>query len=138
MVGIVLAVIFGTAAWIDPYDEEGNALPLGSHTQLGLSQCTFERMTGKPCASCGMTTSFSLLMHGDLLNSLRANWAGTLLAVASLMTMGWALVSGLRGRALWFYPRERVPVIVFGGIGVIALVRWAFIMGEPTLIGLFD
>lgn len=137
LVAVGLAGVFSIAAWIQPYDEQGNAMPLGSHTQLGLSRCTFERMTGKPCASCGMTTSFSLLMHGDPRNSLRANWVGTILAVTCLLTMAWALISGLRGRPFWAYPRERFFVLVFGGIGAVALMRWAFMMSEPYLSDLF-
>ena len=48
-------------------------------------------MTGVPCPSCGMTTSFALLLHGDIANSLRANAVGTLLAVFCLVLIPWSL-----------------------------------------------
>ncbi|MCU0218495.1 DUF2752 domain-containing protein, partial [Mycobacterium tuberculosis] len=60
-----------------------------------------QEMTGKPCPACGMTTSFSLLMHADVPNSLRANWVGTLLCATILLIAPWAAVSAVRGRLLW-------------------------------------
>src|SRR5215475_13498262 len=71
-----LLAVFVVAIWIQPYDEEGHAELLATHRQLGLPECSFKVMTGKPCPSCGMTTSFALLVRGDLANSARANWVG--------------------------------------------------------------
>src|SRR5947208_1542702 len=79
-----LALVFGIAAWLNPYDELGLPRRMGTHLQMGLPPCTFREMTGVPCPSCGMTTSFALLMHGDVVNSLRANAVGTLLALFCL------------------------------------------------------
>ena len=64
---------------------------MATHTQLGMPPCNFVVMTGKPCPACGMTTSFALLVRGDVRASLRANWAGTLIAVL------WAVDDGLGG-----------------------------------------
>lgn len=52
--GSVLAV----ARWLEP-----SALGHSTHTQLGLSECTFLALTGYPCPMCGATTTFSLLAH---------------------------------------------------------------------------
>src|SRR5258708_35401305 len=76
-----LAAVFVTARSINPYREDGSAQRMATPRQLGLPPCTFAEMTRVPCPACGMTTSFALLMHGDLLNSARANWVGTLLAL---------------------------------------------------------
>ena len=35
----------------------------GTHTQLGLSDCSFLVLTGAPCPMCGATTTFTLLAH---------------------------------------------------------------------------
>src|SRR5437879_1484985 len=58
-----LLAIFAVALWIQPYHEEGHAVLLATHRQLGLPECAFKVMTGKPCPSCGMTTSFALLVR---------------------------------------------------------------------------
>src|SRR5438094_461820 len=80
-IAIGLVSVFGIAAWLNPYDEAGRARRSETHLQIGLPACSFRALTGVPCPSCGMTTSFALLMHGDLANSLRANAVGTLLAI---------------------------------------------------------
>src|SRR5579875_1177951 len=84
-----LSAVFAVACWLDPYDDDGSPRTLATHQQLGLPPCTFYFVTGLPCPACGMTTSFALLMHGDLRNSLRANAVGTLLAGFCLLLIPW-------------------------------------------------
>src|SRR2546429_8746037 len=69
-VAIGLVALFAAAVWIDPYGPDGRSLRMGTHAQLGLPPCNFLRLTGYPCPSCGMTPSFALLAHGDVVNSL--------------------------------------------------------------------
>lgn len=90
-----LTVVFALAWWLKP-DPRG----LGTHQQLGLPPCSFHWVTGLPCPSCGMTTSFSHLMHGDVRESLKANPVGTLLAGLCLAAIPWCVLSGLLGRRL--------------------------------------
>lgn len=47
--------------------------------------CTWRRLTGLPCPGCGLTRSFVLLAHGQVLAAFRANLLGPLvfLLVAS-------------------------------------------------------
>src|SRR4051812_36259079 len=91
-IAAALAAVFGVAVWLDPYDAEGKAKLIETHRQLGLPECTFKALTGKPCPSCGMTSSFALLVHGDVANSFRANEVGTLLALFLLVVLPWSLV----------------------------------------------
>jgi hypothetical protein len=128
IVGVLIA-LFVVAARLDPYGPDGRPLTIGTHRQLGLPPCNFQRLTGLPCPSCGMTTSFALLMHGDLAASLRANAVGTLLALCLLGLIPWSLMSALRGRWLWvrrLEPWLLRSVIVFAGL---ALLRWAVVLG---------
>jgi hypothetical protein len=87
-IAAVLITVFSVAIYLNPYTEEGDAMRMETHRQLGLPECTFKGVTGKPCPSCGMTTSFALLIRGDVWNSIQANFVGTgdvLLAVDSLV-----------------------------------------------------
>src|SRR5689334_8800203 len=76
-IGGLLAGVFGIAFWLNPYGPDGAPKTMATHTQLGIPPCSFVVLTGKPCPACGMTTSFALLVRGDVAASLRANWAGT-------------------------------------------------------------
>lgn len=86
--------LFATAGRLTP-DPRG----FGTHEQLGLSPCAILRLTGRPCPTCGMTTSFAWLTRGDLARSWRANPAGPLAAIASAALVPWLLAAAAAGRA---------------------------------------
>lgn len=124
-VGFALAgmVVFGIAAYLNPYDEYGRARTHGTHRQLGLPACTLKSLTGVGCPSCGMTTTFSLLMHADPAAAWQTNWAGCIVALlAAAGTVWFTLVAaGLPpGR---FTADEVVKVTATGGMAL-ALLRW--------------
>jgi hypothetical protein len=128
-IALGLVTVFGIAAWLDPYDAQGKALRSETHLQIGLPPCSFRYLTGLPCPSCGMTTSFALLIRGDVANSLRANAVGTLLAVFSLAVVPWSLASALCHRPLFVASLERAgtwTVVVFV---VLLLTRWLVVLG---------
>ena len=56
---------------------------VGTHTQLGLGECTFLRTTGLPCPMCGMTTTFTHMAHFHWIDGLLTQPFG---AVLFLMT----------------------------------------------------
>jgi len=128
-----LLAVFWLARWkLNPYDAEGVPNRLETHTQLGLPPCTFKVLVHKPCPSCGMTTAFSLLAHGDLANSLAANWVGTLLALFCLVLLPWAVASLVRRRTLWIRSLERgLSCVVFVFLALM-LIRWAIVLGHGT------
>ncbi|MFL5330898.1 MAG: DUF2752 domain-containing protein [Gemmataceae bacterium] len=130
-----LVGLFVLARRIAPYDASGQPLSLGTHRQLGLPPCQFMVLFGRPCPTCGMTTSFALLMHGDLIGSLRANFAGTLLAIVLVVFIPWTAVSALRGR--WVVVQAAEWWILTGIIGAVglAVIRWAIVVGVPWLFG---
>lgn len=98
LVPIVLLIV----AWRLTPDPSG----LGTHQQLGLMPCTMRQMFGIRCPSCGMTTSWSYFMRGDVLSALRANTGGTLLAIVAAVGGPWLIASGVRGRWIGGEPSE--------------------------------
>jgi hypothetical protein len=123
-----LAAVFAVALWLDPY-EGGSPRRMETHRQLGLPPCTFYRMTGIPCPSCGMTTSFALLVRGDVGNSLRANAVGTLLAAFCLLLIPWCLAAVATGRTPFVRSLERALTVVVLTFLTLMLVRWAAVVG---------
>jgi hypothetical protein len=128
-----LTAIFITAWKLNPYDDSGQALKMETHTQLGLPPCRFVTLFGKPCPSCGMTTSFSLLMHGDIGGSLQANWVGTLLAISWLALIPWSVLVSFRGKYLWIRSLEKASYIAVLIFTLLMLVRWGIVLLELWL-----
>jgi hypothetical protein len=128
-VALGLSAVFAVAIWLNPYNDDGSPRRMATHRQMGLPPCTFYATTGLPCPSCGMTTSFALLMHGDLVNSLRANAVGTLLAGFCLLLIPWCLVSAVRQRTLFVHSLERTLTFVVLSFLSIMLLRWAVVLG---------
>jgi hypothetical protein len=123
-----MALVFFLATRVQPYADDGTPLRMASHKSLGMPACRFQEMTGLPCPSCGMTTSFALLVRGDVINSLRANWVGTGLAVFCLLFIPWSLVSVARGRFLWVRNVEGALAFLVGAFTVLMLGRWGIVL----------
>lgn len=129
-VALVLGGVFAAALWIRPYDETGAPLTMASHTQLGMPPCNFVELTGKPCPSCGMSTSFALLVRGDVRASLRANWVGTVICVLWAGALVWAAAGAVKGRIV-LIPSHRLEAALTVLVGVVLalmLSRWAAVL----------
>ncbi|MBX7106100.1 MAG: DUF2752 domain-containing protein [Gemmataceae bacterium] len=135
LMAAALAGVFVVASRIRPYDASGAPLTMATHTQLGMPECNFVRMFGRPCPTCGMTTSFALLVRGDLAASFRANAAGTMMALGAMGLVLWSAVAALRGA--WPLRKWIEPYIVWGLIATVllAVVRWIVVVGIPWLSG---
>ncbi len=125
-----LGGVFVIARLLNPYEADGTPRRQGTHQQapLGLPPCTFHEKTGYPCPSCGMTTSFALLVRGDVKNSLRANAVGTLLAVVCAGLIPYVLHFVIRKRPLLGLSLERVltwVVLLFLGL---MMLRWVVVL----------
>ncbi len=121
------AIVFAIALGLDPY-QGGRVWLEETHTQLGMPICSFRKLTGQPCPSCGMTSSFALFVRGDLLHSLQANAAGTLLATLSLLFIFWGLMTAVAGRMLWLHSWERIVVWLVLLFVAVMLVRWGIVL----------
>ena len=97
----------------------------GTHQQLGLPACTFNRVFGYRCPSCGMTTSWAHLVRGRVIRAVRANAGGTLLGVIAMIAGPWALVSGCYGRWVVRLPSQWTAVTLAIAIVLITLIDWS-------------
>ena len=137
LVGIVIGLVgvFVIAIRLDPYQDDGLPRVMATHQQLGLPPCTFLEVTGVPCPACGMTTSFSLLIRGDVMNSLRANWVGTLLASFCLALIPWGVYAIVRARSLFVRSLEKALIGVVITVLVLAMLRWAVVVALLRFYG---
>jgi len=124
MFALLGCLVFAMAAALSPYDNNGRPLTHGTHRQLGLPPCSLKLLTGFPCPSCGMTTSISLFMHGDLAAAWRVNWAGVVVAFLGLASTAWlfAIASGLFRHSGSI--DDVIKWLALAG-GITALVRWS-------------
>jgi len=113
-------LVFAVAAILSPFDNDGLPLSHGTHRQLGLPPCAVKMLTGFPCPSCGMTTSISLVMHGDFVAASEANWAGLVVAGLGLITTAWL-----------FSVAAGIPSGIFT---VDNVIKWLTITGASTAL----
>lgn len=103
---------------------------LGTHEQLGFPACSFRRITqGLPCPSCGMTTSWSYLLHGQPIRALSANIGGTLLAIFAAVAGPWMIGTAIRARPLFRPPTELQTVSGVILLILLTLGQWAWRVG---------
>jgi hypothetical protein len=120
-IGLGLVFLLAVAAMLKP-----SPYQLGTHRQLGLPPCSFLVLFGVPCPTCGMTTAWAHLMHGEMIRAFQANISGVLLAVLSIAAAPWLMISAAWGRWLIWRPNGSVVGYVSGAIIAIALVQWGF------------
>lgn len=98
----------------------------GTHTQLGLPPCPSVLLFHRPCPGCGLTTSFTALIHGDLPFAFHAHPLGPVLYLG-LTAWAWLGIYGfmknlrLDGSGKIFNRVVAAFAIVFFTFGA---VRW--------------
>jgi hypothetical protein len=73
----------------------------GTHEKLGMRPCMPMELWNVPCPGCGVTTSVTHAMNGDLPGSLRVQPFGLVVVLGVLAFFAWALLGHLRGRDRW-------------------------------------
>jgi hypothetical protein len=115
----ILIGLFATAGRLSP-DPRG----FGTHEQLGLSPCAILRLTGRPCPTCGMTTSFAWLVRGEPGRAWRANPAGLVAAVVGAGLVPWLLLVAATGRAPGRRPVGATLMALAVLVAALAVVAW--------------
>jgi hypothetical protein len=98
----------------------------GTHRVLGLPECGMLKMTGKPCPTCGVTTSFVLAAHGRFAESLVNQPFGFVLfwvVGGSLVGLVAALV---RGRSVQPFFVRVSPMVILLALSALLLVSWMY------------
>ncbi len=115
------ATLLVVSAWLTP-DPSG----MDTHTQLGLPKCGWPTSYGIPCPTCGMTTSFALLVRGSFIDAFATQPLGAMLALMTIAALIWgiaALITGRRWRVNFY--RCTPGRIIFGGV-LTVLAAWGY------------
>ncbi|MFG0251514.1 MAG: DUF2752 domain-containing protein [Phycisphaerales bacterium JB038] len=98
----------------------------GTHEQIGLPPCGFLTVTGKPCATCGMTTAFAYAAEGKLITAFLTQPMGlalALLAATAVWAGGYAALTGAPIQRL--YAPLLKPRVVWA-IVLLFLAAWGY------------
>ena len=123
LLGIALLAIAGTAALgllVEP-DPRG----FGTHEQLGMAPCRTMDLVGIPCPGCGVTTSVSLLWHGEPWASFLNQPFGFLLGLLVPLIASLAIYRHLRGADLYADALKigwGKPLLGFASVMVVAWI----------------
>lgn len=97
-----------------------------------VSTCTFRRVTGYPCATCGGTRAAERLLRGDLFGAIAFNPLATFIVIATPLLLLWWIAVPTPPPPPATTPRKRrVPVwaavlIVVGVVGA----NWAYVLSR--------
>lgn len=131
LVALSCLTILAVAVWLRP-DPRG----YGTHEAiLGAWPCGFILTTGLPCPTCGMTTSFALLMHGRPIDAFVAQPAGAALCLATIAAAIVSIYIAASGRAPLVNWERLGPIRLTLGFGLLLLAGWGFKMAYGMLAG---
>lgn len=106
----------------------------GTHTQLGLPPCPSVVLFDRPCPGCGLTTSWTAFMHGDVLRSFVIHPIGPLLYLGftfSAFLAGYGFLRMLRIRTEQRLINQVLTVVLVGFLAF-GVVRFTFFpMNSP-------
>ena len=129
-VGLCCGGVLGVGAWLRP-----DARGYGTHEALGIPPCSFMLNTGLPCPTCGMTTAFSLLLHGHPAKSFMVQPAGFAMCIGALALMVIAFHAAARGYFVQPNWARLGPVRVSISLGLLLLGGWGFKMAMGLWTG---
>ncbi len=100
--------VLGVARVLQP-----SASGVGTHEQLGLPPCFFLRLTGWPCPSCGLTTSFAYAVRLGFRAALIAQPFGLVLFLLVCLSIPLAGYLAYRRVPIetWLYGRWSNPAL---------------------------
>jgi hypothetical protein len=101
-----------------------NERGFGTHEQLGLRPCTVQVTFGIRCPSCGMTTAWSHMVRGRIVQSFLCNVGGALACIVVMICVPYFLVSGVRGRWIVRPPTDWALATMSTAFVAVTLADW--------------
>ena len=124
LLAIVCASVLAAARYVQP--EAGG---IGTHEQLNLPACGFYERTGYPCITCGMTTSFSHMVRGEVWGSFMVQPAGAIAALICILLVfvgGYVVVTGRDLDKYIFQLEMKWFILLLWFVGIM-LVSWGWL-----------
>ena len=97
--------------------------------------CSFRRLTGIPCAGCGLTRSVVLLLHGRLADSLAAHPFGPIVMALALLQIPPRLSRALGRGEAWTGRWDRLWAVAAVLTLILMLAWWALTVPIRGWIG---
>jgi hypothetical protein len=95
--------------------------------------CLFNKITGLPCLTCGLTRSFSLTAHGDFTAAFKMHLLGPLLFALTFALAAYLAASLLTGHRIRFQLSSGARRMAFiSGLGILVscwVIKVAFMKG---------
>jgi hypothetical protein len=123
-IGAVALGVLAIARVLEP-DPSGT----GTHLQLGLPPCAFLSLSGLPCPTCGLTTSFAYMARLEITHAFAVHAIGPLLftlTLASVPLCAWGCATAHPlGGAIKRLRLMRLAAIIAAAVAVSWLSRLA-------------
>ena len=108
---------------------------MGTHQQLGFPTCTMVMIFGYPCPTCGMTTAFAHTVRGELVSAFRAQPAGFVLALATILAASVSLGVVVTGK-VWVVNWYRMsPIRITLSVILVVAGGWVYKIAAGLLEG---
>lgn len=98
----------------------------GTHVHLGLPPCAWAALFDRPCPTCGITTAVVLAARGHLLQAVRVQPVGLLLALMIAGTFWGAVHVAATGSNLWRLTLLLARPRVLWSLAAVAALAWAY------------
>ena len=96
----------------------------GTHEQLGLAPCWTMKEFQFPCPGCGVTTSASLVAHGELAAAWSTQPFGLVLWSLAALALGWSVLATLTDRDAWRGVTRVARPWAWWTLGALVVVCW--------------
>ena len=117
--GCVGAIIIGRMLMPSPSG-------IGTHTLLGFPPCGFYKITGIPCPTCGVTTSFVLAAHLKFKESILTQPVGFFVFILVFLCAVAAAIFFLAGKSLFNLNLKVSGYKIAIAIIIFVLISWIY------------